>query len=280
MSEILVIIADISCTMDKLTDAGSVKLDVLRNGLRHSIARRPDAITLVFGRSVRRIYDVDEITNTDGSTDLALAVKAACEYQPTRTVVMCDGSPDCERSAFAARRKLPGDIYTLYIGPSHAVSEIDFMRRFARHGVARVGDTEADIYKVITGEQLDHAVLSGAAPADVDLHDRSELLADHLKLRADTEALRGFAYGLTQSAMLRQAEADVTAAGSRAVAGVMGALDAGSAVAAAHRASDMDALQRMLGAGMSQPASLNASRPDANRNNTSPKGYKFKMFGE
>jgi hypothetical protein len=132
----VVILADVSSSMDE--PAGSRrKIDILREALAQVWSELVGARLVAFDTLAREISAPDAVTSPSGGTALHLALDAAGEHRPARTLVITDGRPDSEDAALEAAGRLSGIIDVIYCGPDSDAQAIDFLRRLARLGGGR-----------------------------------------------------------------------------------------------------------------------------------------------
>lgn len=130
----VVILADVSASMESPACGGLRKIDVLR-----------DAVSLARGRSTARLIafsdrarEVESIPEPEANTNLTAGLKAALAHDPGITLVISDGQPDRPDEALAIARRFRGVIDVLYVGPDSDVTAIAFMRRLAEATDGRV----------------------------------------------------------------------------------------------------------------------------------------------
>lgn len=121
----VVILADVSGSMESPAAGGRRKIDVLRDAVG---AARGGARLVAFSRAAR---EVQQIPEPESSTDLAAGLEFARRFDPGVTLVISDGEPDSESDALAVARQFRGAIDVLYIGLESNTHAIDFMRRLA-----------------------------------------------------------------------------------------------------------------------------------------------------
>lgn len=128
----VVILCDISSSMNEIVGSRR-KVDMLIDALRQStITAQPHLIA--FNSIAFPIDSLDLLDKVGGSTALHLALKLACNYRPSKTIVISDGRPDNEIAALAAADNLPGIIEVIYCGSEDDADAINFMMRLAARG--------------------------------------------------------------------------------------------------------------------------------------------------
>ncbi|RNK52987.1 VWA domain-containing protein [Xanthomonas vasicola] len=121
----VVILADVSASMDSVAADGRRKIDLLRQAVA---AARGTARLIAFSQRAR---EVEQIPEPESNTDLAGGLAAVRELDPGTTLLISDGEPDNEAAALAQARMFRGAIDVLYIGPEGNSRAIDFLRRLA-----------------------------------------------------------------------------------------------------------------------------------------------------
>lgn len=129
----IVILADVSGSMDEPA-GGRRKIDVLRAALVGVWPELPGASLLAFSDRVTRLSSPAELPAPSGATALHLALDAAAQARPAKTLVISDGQPDAAAAALASADRLPGRIDVIYCGPDSDKEAIAFMYRLARVG--------------------------------------------------------------------------------------------------------------------------------------------------
>lgn len=123
----VVILADVSASMEMPAWGGRRKIDVLRE----SVAATRDGIParlIAFSDEAR---EVNSIPEPDANTNLTAGLKAALSHDPGVTLVISDGQPDRPDEALKLARQFRGVIDVLYIGPETDTAAIQFMRDLA-----------------------------------------------------------------------------------------------------------------------------------------------------
>lgn len=142
----VVIVADISASMDAAAWGGRRKIDVLREAVNAALAQST-AKLFVFSSEVREVRAIPE---PEHNTNLSKALDTVRQLDPGVTLVISDGQPDNEKAALDAARQFRGVIDVLYIGPESDHAAINFMKRLAAaaggdirtHDVARLGNSQ------------------------------------------------------------------------------------------------------------------------------------------
>ena len=130
-NETVVILADISTSMDE--SAGNrKKIEILRDALASVWPAALNARLIGFSSLPVHLSDPACLPSPFGSTALHLAIDSAKCLLPSRTVIISDGRPDNEMTAFAAADKLSGRIDVIYCGPEGDTQAILFMQLLAR----------------------------------------------------------------------------------------------------------------------------------------------------
>jgi len=150
----LVILFDVSLSMNELVHCSERKIDILRSVFRRPKADNEIAIAII--RLAAIIPDFASIPHPNGNTDLEQAIALAATYKPRTTLVISDGVPDCETKALSAARKLTGVIDCLFIGNDNDKCAIAFMRKLARLGCGKA--TVCDISKLDGAPKLEAAI--------------------------------------------------------------------------------------------------------------------------
>lgn len=151
----VVILADISASMDSLATGAQRKIDVLREAVGQVRQQIPSRL-FVFSASAR---EVSEVPESEESTNLAGALRDVQQLDPGVTLVICDGRPDNEAQALQVARSFRGAIDVLYIGPENDLHAINFMNRLAQaaggtmreHDVTRIGHSTQQLSRRIAG---------------------------------------------------------------------------------------------------------------------------------
>jgi Mg-chelatase subunit ChlD len=138
------LLIDVSGSMDQRLRTGDRRIDALRKVVTD--LRDTHRVPLAaFGLRGGNPVDVVEfVPDPQGSTPLAEAIDFGKLQQATHLVVVTDGEPNCERSAFAAARAFGGAIDVFFVGDSGTRGE-----EFARELAAMTGGTSgtADLGK-------------------------------------------------------------------------------------------------------------------------------------
>lgn len=125
-----IILADISESMNLPAWSNYSRIEVLRESV-NSIRNDFDRI-VTFNDQV---HDSPEnLSKASGSTELHKGIKHIKQYNPSVTLIICDGEPDSEVKALAEAETLTGIINVLFIGSEHNVVAINFMKQLARTG--------------------------------------------------------------------------------------------------------------------------------------------------
>lgn len=154
----VVILADISHSMESIAWGQRRKIDVLREAVEAAQERQP-ARLIAFSAQPR---EVQRIPEPESSTNLTAALQAALRYNPGVTLVISDGQPDNERSALAIAAQFRGVIDVLYVGPDMDRAAIGFMRRLA---AAAGGEMVSNDISSQAGAQRLLACIAGLLPA-------------------------------------------------------------------------------------------------------------------
>lgn len=133
----VVILADVSSSMAE--GAGSRrKIDLLREALDSVHADLPAAVLIAFASTPAELPGPSALPSPAGGTALHLALDAAAQHRPRKTLVVSDGRPDDEARALESADRLPGVIDVIYCGPDGDAEALAFMSRLARVGGGRV----------------------------------------------------------------------------------------------------------------------------------------------
>lgn len=140
----VVILADVSASMDVPTATGARKIDVLREAVAAARRITPSRL-FAFSGGVR---EVEAIPEPEHNTNLAGALHAVRQLDPGVTLVISDGQPDDDKEALIEAAQFRGAIDVLYIGSETDYAAIAFMRRLAAaaggelrtHDVGRLGN--------------------------------------------------------------------------------------------------------------------------------------------
>jgi Mg-chelatase subunit ChlD len=130
-----VILADISGSMESPAWSKHRKIDVLRDAVAQ-VMKEQNCSLIIFSDNAREATQVPDAT--EGSTNLAKALRMAQRYDPGTTLVISDGQPDNEDAALDVAQEFRGAIDVLYIGPDADLTAIGFMRRLAKIGDGQV----------------------------------------------------------------------------------------------------------------------------------------------
>lgn len=156
----LVILFDVSLSMNELLPSGERKIDILRSVFnRH---KADNEIAIAFSSIATIIPDFTSIPHPNGNTDLEQAIFLAATYNPRATLIISDGAPDSETKALNAAQKLTGVINCLFIGNEDDKSAIAFMSKLARLGCGQA--TVCDISKLDGMPRLKSAIALLLAP--------------------------------------------------------------------------------------------------------------------
>jgi hypothetical protein len=127
----VVILADVSDSMSE-SAGGKKKIEVLRDALSRVWPNAQNARLIAFSSLPVFLSDPQNLPDPSGSTALHLAIQSAQSFKPSRTLVISDGRPDDEMSAFAAADELTGQIDVIYCGPEGDTQAILFLQRLVR----------------------------------------------------------------------------------------------------------------------------------------------------
>lgn len=122
------ILADISGSMSALAWGEHTKLDVLRQAV-DTVMGRQECRLMVFSQRVREVAQIP--AETESSTNLADALRAAQRHDPGVTLVISDGQPDNPGLALQVAATFRGVIDVLYVGPDSDGAAISFMKQLA-----------------------------------------------------------------------------------------------------------------------------------------------------
>ncbi len=117
-SDVVVVLADCSGSMWDLTGfRGMSKYQHLEVALKDVVRAFPAIRLVAFNSTARVISDPSQLPKPSGGTDLTGALKLAAGWKPRKTIIISDGVPDDESSAFDEARRMTGAIDTIYCGP-------------------------------------------------------------------------------------------------------------------------------------------------------------------
>ncbi|MEQ9883242.1 vWA domain-containing protein [Pectobacterium brasiliense] len=134
----LIILADVSPSMDELAWGRRRRIDLLRESVDALLRQHTDPIRIIaFAGEPDDSVETIPPHPQRGGTAMHLAIDCAAKFNPRATLIISDGQPDDEDLAIAAAHALPGRIDTLYIGPDISISAVRFMRRLAEVGCGR-----------------------------------------------------------------------------------------------------------------------------------------------
>lgn len=125
----VVILADVSHSMNAPAWGALRKIDVLRDAVAGAMTRNPQCRLIVFSETAR---EVSAIPEPEANTDLVAGLEAARAHDPGVLLLISDGQPDDPRGALRVAESWRGAIDVLYVGPDTDAAAIDFMRRLAR----------------------------------------------------------------------------------------------------------------------------------------------------
>jgi Mg-chelatase subunit ChlD len=143
----VVVLADISASMDTMAWGGQRKIDILRDAVSIALQGRT-AKLFVFSGNVREVSAIP--TMTEANTALHNALAHVRTLDPGVTLVISDGQPDNAPAALAEAAKFRGVIDVLYVGPETDAAAIAFMRKLAQatngdvriHDIAKLGNSQ------------------------------------------------------------------------------------------------------------------------------------------
>ncbi|TEQ03927.1 VWA domain-containing protein [Pseudomonas aeruginosa] len=153
----VIILADISASMESVAWGMRRKIDVLREAVDAALERHP-ARLIAFSAQPREVQHIPE---PESSTNLTAALRAALQYNPGVTLVISDGQPDNEESALEVAAQFRGVIDVLYVGPEIDRAAMGFMRRLA---AAAGGDMVSNDISSQTGAQRLLNCIAGLLP--------------------------------------------------------------------------------------------------------------------
>ncbi|MGV8259697.1 hypothetical protein [Pseudomonas aeruginosa] len=153
----VIILADISASMESVAWGMRRKIDVLREAVDAALERHP-ARLIAFSAQPREVQHIPE---PESSTNLTAALRAALQYNPGVTLVISDGQPDSEKSALEVAAQFRGVIDVLYVGPEIDRAAMGFMRRLA---AAAGGDMVSNDISSQTGAQRLLNCIAGLLP--------------------------------------------------------------------------------------------------------------------
>lgn len=153
----VIILADISASMESVAWGMRRKIDVLREAVDAALERHP-ARLIAFSAQPREVQHIPE---PESSTNLTAALRAALQYNPGVTLVISDGQPDNEKSALEVAAQFRGVIDVLYVGPEIDRAAMGFMRRLA---AAAGGDMVSNDISSQTGAQRLLNCIAGLLP--------------------------------------------------------------------------------------------------------------------
>lgn len=131
----VLIICDTSKSMEEPAGGGRRRIDHLKDALQ--CVWNPKQRLMAYSATAVWLDGPEQLPEPFGGTALDLALIAAAGLSPSATLVISDGEPNNEETAFAAAHALTGVINTIYCGPETNQPAIDFMRRLARSGCGR-----------------------------------------------------------------------------------------------------------------------------------------------
>ena len=152
-----IILADISESMNLPAWSNYSRIEVLRESV-NSIRDDFDKI-ITFNDSV---HDSSEnLDKASGSTELDKAIKYIKKYNPSVTLIICDGEPNSEVKALSEAEILTGIINVLFIGSEHNAVAINFMKQLARtgHGKYQSSDFKKPDAKKLLTENIKRLLL-------------------------------------------------------------------------------------------------------------------------
>lgn len=135
LSNVSIILIDVSGSMAETIESHKRKIDLLREALDRPLFEHEVAVA--FHSVVLRLYSLQDIPEPCGGTALHAAIAQSIPYLPARTLVISDGKPDDPKQALCLAEKLSGIINTLYIGLEQDTEARAFMRQLARIGCGR-----------------------------------------------------------------------------------------------------------------------------------------------
>lgn len=149
----VVILADVSASMEMPAWGGRRKIDVLRE----AVAATRDGIPARLIAFSDESREVDSIPEPDANTNLTAGLKAALAHDPGVTLVISDGQPDRPQEALKLARQFRGVIDALYIGPETDTAAIQFMRDLTAAGGGNC--TKNDITTVTGAKSLTRKIV-------------------------------------------------------------------------------------------------------------------------
>jgi Mg-chelatase subunit ChlD len=139
----VVILADVSGSMEDAAWGGERKIDLLRKAVAAARAKSKCRL-IVFSNDA---YEAQEIPEPEANTNLVSGLLAAKRHDPGTTLVISDGRPDNPEKTLQLARQFRGVIDVLYIGPEGDIDAINFMRRLAAaaNGEVTINDISGKI---------------------------------------------------------------------------------------------------------------------------------------
>lgn len=142
----VMILADISASMNSIASGDVRKIDLLREAIT-AVTLNSSARLFVFSKHVREVHSIPE---PEDNTNLAAALSKLQLLDPGVTLVISDGRPDNPGEALNIARSFRGAIDVLYIGPDSDRTAIEFMTLLARvgggdfraHDLAKLGSSQ------------------------------------------------------------------------------------------------------------------------------------------
>ncbi len=110
----IVILIDVSGSMQATVENGIRKIDILRKAVDRPLAEKECVVT--FSNRAVILPNLQSIPEPMGNTDLCLGLEAAKQYNPSLLLLISDGSPDDKSAAIALAKTMACRINTLYIG--------------------------------------------------------------------------------------------------------------------------------------------------------------------
>ena len=145
------VLADVSPSMadrDGGSRAGRTRFELLKQALTDI----PPGVRIIqFSGRTREVRNAAEVRldDAEGGTALHLAIAAATQYKPVRTVIISDGEPDSEALARDAIGQLTGIVDVVFCGNPSNTAARNFLESLARAGAG-------GFYQ--TGDQIDVAM--------------------------------------------------------------------------------------------------------------------------
>lgn len=161
----VVLLLDVSSSMNLPAARGQRRIDVLQAALRHVLPDSPGTRVVAFNDIVTEIEPRATVPEPEGRTALHLALLHAMRWQPAKVIIVSDGEPDDKQAAIAAARALGCVIETIHCGPEDDRAAIGFLKTLAlcsRGGLGRALRSDLSNPEALKGD-LRRLLITGPA---------------------------------------------------------------------------------------------------------------------